>query len=91
MCLITALELARWDPKAVPKEKKKMRENLTPITKYIKTMRQEHEESNYLRSFIFPSTRQKVVDHLKTVRNKSYACLKPRDKILNKNSIAVAA
>jgi hypothetical protein len=91
MFLISSLEIQRFCHDAKPADKKTIRSKIEPIEKLVKKIRNEHENKNYLKILIQPITRESVINHIKTVRNKSFVCLKPRDKIKNKDQLDAVA
>ncbi len=91
MFLISSLELQRSYPNAKPADKKTIRSKIEPIEKYVKKIRIEHENKSYMRTLVQTTAREKAINHIKTVRNKSFVCLKPRDKIKTGDQLDNAA
>ena len=91
MFLISSLELNRFDQNAKPTDKKTIRSDSEPIEKYVKKIRSEHENRNYLRTLVQPRSKETIINHIKTVLNERFVCLKPRDNIKVGDLIDAAA
>jgi len=83
MFLISSLELKRFVLHAKPQDKKTIRSTYESFERYVRKMRMEHEQKNFQNILLHERNKKRALEHMNTVQNKKFACLKPRDKINN--------
>ena len=81
MFLYCNIEIARYDPDAVPLEKKVSLKKYPPISSFVKSLRQANMEATFKRAMILKPMREKVLSHFLGRLDPKRVCLKPRDKI----------
>jgi len=81
MFLYCNIEIGRYDPDAIPLEKKITLKKYPPISSFVKSLRQANIEATFKRALILKAMREKVLTHFAGRAHPKRVSLKPRDKI----------